>query len=100
MLTVSVTERTINSIQVTWEELPCESRGGVITEYNVRLIDENSVIKYTQTFPANMMYVTIPSLATDTQYTFTISATNSHGEGPQTMIHVSTLSLGKRKTVY
>ncbi|XP_072041064.1 receptor-type tyrosine-protein phosphatase T-like [Amphiura filiformis] len=91
---VSVTERTKSSIYFTWEEIPCESRGGSIMSYNVILTDMNNGNMFQMSFGPNELSVNITELEPDHEYTFRISARNGLGEGPATERTEKTLPLG------
>lgn len=75
--------KTINSIGVTWNEVPKRDQNGVIVNYTVSyhsvtpgtLVEEKLII-------ASSRFATLTNLTRNTTYSITVMASNQIGTGP------------------
>ena len=90
---VTVTSTT-NSLEFTWSEVSCGSRGGLILKYHYRLHkqDVNTVITNQHTPDATKMSVNMQGLETGQVYEFQVAAVNSAGTGHFTVVTASTIA--------
>ena len=72
---------TNSSLTVSWDDIPCTGRNGLITGYRYRLqrVSDNSIIVTDDT---PMTTVTISDLIPDTEYYFNVGAKSERSDGP------------------
>ena len=75
--------KTIDSIGVTWNEVPTSEQNGAIVNYTVSyhsvtpgyIVEEHFII-------ASSRFATLTNLTRNTNYSFTVMASNQIGNGP------------------
>ena len=83
---------TTDTISITWGEVPCGSRGGEILQYRYQLKQNADLITHGMT---SNMSVVIGGLEPCMTYSFSVSAVNSAGKGPDGILRVMTQQFGK-----
>ena len=77
---IRLTDSTDTSLEISWDEVPCEDRNGRIQLYLYHLYTANS--DTTQPSLAVTRTLTRENLACNTEYRFRVAARNLVGEGP------------------
>ena len=88
---LSGTNTSSTSILISWEPLPVDDRNGVILGYNVTYESNDSDLVHTNTIDA---MINITDLLVYTDYTVSVAAYTSIGNGPIDSIVVTTDSTG------
>lgn len=79
-MNLSVSAITSTSAILSWYPPRITDHNGIITEYTVRLIKEQNLEPVVYTTTNNSLMVA--SLEPYTQYSYTVSASTSQGQGP------------------
>ena len=83
---------TFSSITVTWDELSCVERNGMITGYKIKY--GNRTVDVAQ----NVSVYTADGLEPNTTYTIQVAGMNSNGTGPYASTTYTTLPAGEGNT--
>ncbi|XP_078366482.1 neogenin-like isoform X2 [Oculina patagonica] len=92
---VRAVNKTINSIGVTWDEVPESHRNGDILRYTVsyHLVIPGDYIKE-KSFDVPTRFANLENLSSNTNYSITVLASNQHGNGPPSVPTFVTTSNG------
>lgn len=86
---VSARVLSSTSMLITWDEVECLQRNGIITNYNVQYEPNNySALPMTMITVNNFLMVT--NLIPRTNYTFQVAAENTNGTGPNETVRYGT----------
>ena len=90
---VRYTDVTTDQASFAWDEVPCGSQHGVITEYDTRLVNPADDRDFTKT--TSGMLVTFRQLKACTEYSFTVAALNMMHGPMSDEIRIQTDIIGK-----